>query len=236
VAVAERRVEGIEALMREDQKPDVILLDDAYQHRHVKPGLSILLVDYNRPLWNDMPFPGGRLREFARGARRADLVVFTKCPADVSAVAMDKMVSKVRGARPETTFFAGITYLSPRAVVSGNADSLLFCNNPSFVLLTGVASATGLVQYLREQGSLKKHFEFPDHYFFTPRDIEQVETYARNENLVIITTQKDAVRLLHMPLSAWMKEHLYYLPITTSFVDGREKEFVYQVYKYLANA
>lgn len=236
VAVCEKRCVGIDELAKQDVPPDIIILDDAFQHRYVKPGLSVLMIDYNRPLWKDCPFPGGRMREFACASKRANVVVFSKCPHDLSQHNMEMMVKKIKGATLETTFFTGISYGAPANIASGVSDNLLFCNNPSFVLVTGIASSLSFVQYLCEQGSIKKHFAFADHHNFSQHDIDHIEKYASEHNHIIITTEKDAVRLAQKPLSQWFKDNTFFIPITTLFVDGREKEYIYQIYKYLANS
>jgi len=236
VAVAEKRVEGIRTLLKQESVPDMILMDDAYQHRHVKPGLSILLVDFNRPIWNDTPFPGGRLREFARGSRRADIVVVTKCPQSISQLQKDTFVKNIKGAKPENTFFAAIRHGSPCSLSTGAQQEDFFKINNEVVLLTAIAQPQPLIEHVNSKTSIVKHFSFGDHHQFSEEEVHGVVSLCNTTGIPLLTTEKDATRLRLSEAFSQIKNDAYSIPIDLDFVDGREKEFVYQIYKYLANA
>jgi len=227
VAVAEHRVEGINQLLRIENAPEMILLDDAFQHRYVKPGLSILLTDYNRPMWKDTCFPAGRLREFASGSKRANLFVVTKCPDNITSKEKALFIEKTNGANEENTFFTKIGYGTPKKL-NGNDDADFFSVYRSFVAVTGIAKSEPFISYLSDKGTIVKHFNFDDHHQFTHDDIDKI----KEAHSVVVTTEKDATRL-----QQWSSElTIVYIPIETLFFDNQEKQFVFMLYKYLVNA
>lgn len=227
VAVAEKRIEGIERLLHLELPPELILLDDAFQHRYVKPGLSVLLIDYNRPMWKDTIFPAGRLREYACGSQRADIFVVTKCPDNLTENEKKQFIEKTKGATSENMFFAKIQYGIPQRI-DGSIQHDFFQKNKSFAVVTGIAKSQTFINYLSQKGTITKHFEFGDHYQFTHDDVRKFKEH----NNVIITTEKDAMRL-----QQWSTElDIVYVPIETVFFDDQEKQFVFLLYKYLVNA
>ena len=227
IAVAEDRVEGIDCLLGLEKAPELILLDDAFQHRYVKPGLSVLLIDYNRPIWKDTTFPAGRLREFACGSKRADLFIVTKCPDNISDKEKSLFINKINGAHSENIFFTKIEYGCPKKL-NGNDQPNFFDEHRSFAVVTGIAKADIFVSYLSQKGEIVKHFEYADHYQFTHEDIQKL----KDTQTVIVTTEKDASRL-----QQWSSElTIVYVPIETRFFDGQEKQFIFLLYKYLVNA
>jgi len=227
VAVAEKRVEGIEQLLRLQNAPEMVLLDDAFQHRFIKPGLSVLLIDYNRPMWKDTTLPAGRLREFASSSKRADLYVVTKCPDTITSFEKTLFIEKIKGANDENTFFTTIDYGCPKSL-DGTDQPRFFEEHTSFAVVTGIAKAEPFITYLSKKGTVSKHFAFADHYTFTHDDIERF----KEAHTVIVTTEKDATRL-----QQWSSElTIVYIPIETAFFDNQEKQFVFLLYKYLVKA
>src|ERR1035437_9174701 len=224
VAVAEKRVDGIKQLLKLQKAPELILLDDAFQHRHVKAGLSILLIDYNRPMWKDTTMPAGRLREYSSGSKRADLFVVTKCPDTITSFEKTLFIEKIKGANEENTFFTAIDHGCPK-LLDGTDQPDFFDKYKSFVVVTGVAQAGLFIHYISTKGTITKHFKYADHYPFTYSDIEKF----KETKSVIITTEKDATRL-----QQWSSElNIVYIPIETAFFDNQEKQFVFMMYKYL---
>lgn len=184
MAVDADRCRGISNLMRFPIKSqaDVILLDDAYQHRYVRPSLNILLVDYNRPIYHDLLLPAGRLREPIAGIRRADVVIVSKCPPDISDAERADIAHRLQLRADQQLFFTYLRY--PQSLPSFSIDPLL---------VTGIASPQPLVEHLRQFYPNLKHLAYPDHHIYTKRDLAHIRHEAGDRQ--ILTTDKDASRL-----------------------------------------
>lgn len=223
VCVGERRVEASQKLLQQYPETKQILLDDAFQHRAVRPHLNLLLMDFNRPFYDDYPFPAGRLREPRNGARRADGIVVTKCPLNLWATEQQRIISRIRPyTRPETPiFFAGLQYSQPVSF----ATNQVVMNLGAVVLVSGLANADPLEQHVRQTFRLHHHHRFADHYAYTRAELDRVLS-ALPPNTVLLTTEKDWVKL--DPLLAPDERKtwpLYYLPITVQFLSGQEPAF-----------
>lgn len=202
VAVDGNRQNGIAELMKLNSPPEVILLDDAYQHRKVKAGFNILLTAFNNLYYNDMVLPTGNLREPRSAAKRADVIVVTKCKENMAEAEKQKIMRKLKPKDHQKVFFSYISY--EKAVKSYNR-ALELADLPKFTLVTGIANATPLVDYLANKGLKFDHLEYSDHYNFRASDIDILATME-----LIVTTEKDYVRLSGYEQ---LKEKLYYLPI-----------------------
>lgn len=220
VAVGEDRVLAIPSLIYENPENEIVILDDAYQHRSVKPNLSILLTDYHSLFYQDYVLPSGTLRESRRGARRADVVIVTKCPIDLGKDEKGKIEKEIEGYFDKEVFFASVKYEKIIPTYDGQKVG------DRIILLTGIAYAHNFKEYLNEEGfHILKHFDFADHHHFTRQEIEEIEKLAKEKDLDIITTEKDWVRLISLPdLSKSFKSRLYYIPIMVQFLD-EEKSF-----------
>ena len=224
VCVGERRVDAIEALLQRHPDTKRMLLDDAFQHRAVQPHLNILLMDYNRPFYDDYPFPAGRLRERRKGARRADGIIVTKCPTNLWVMEQERIMSRIRPyARPETPiFFAGLQYSQPVSFADHRANTSLH----NVVLVSGLANADPLEQYVRQAFQLSHHYRFADHYKYTRADLDAMLT-ALPIDTSLLTTEKDWVKLdaLLTPAERQILP-LFYLPIAVQFLPGQETHFL----------
>lgn len=245
VAVDTRRENGIRRLLALDTPPRVILLDDAFQHRYVRAGLSICLTSYSRILYKDLLLPAGRLREPAKGIRRADLVVVTKCPARGL---RDEEQVEVNGSLP--TRLDQPIYTT--AYRYGRLVSLL-TNKPTDIdrkslvlMLTAIADPSVMEQYVQTQYRLMDKMAFSDHHHFTAKDIAKIrrrlaaineggncpmgeKTAALADNAVIITTEKDAARLIrHTALDDELKARIYMLPTEAYFYDKKQEQTFHQ--------
>ncbi len=219
VAVGEKRAAAIPRIVAAKPETQVILLDDAYQHRSVKPSFSILLTDYNRPFYQDYVLPAGRLRENRSGAHRADVVIVTKCPADLSGAQQAQITRQVRryAATHTPVFFTGIRYGAP--VAFGNTTTL----DDTVMLVTGLANAVPLEAYISQKFTLLKHLAFPDHYQYQPADLSRIETeFIRSGARALVTTEKDYVRY-RLPGLAEVTKRLpfFYIPIEVYFLTGQ---------------
>lgn len=211
VAVDADRKNGIEKLVSLKDKPEVILLDDAFQHRRVKAGFYILLSAFDDLFCDDFLLPTGNLRESKSGAKRADAIIITKCPKDLSEIAQQNIINKIGLDLP--IYFSYIDY-----------DDLVYNPNESKkvseikssdkLVIAGIAKPEPFFNFL--DVSKDDCLEYPDHHFFTEKDLNQIENKANNK--VIITTEKDFVRLMQ---HHW-KMPIYYLPIKSSFISNMD--------------
>ncbi|MEW7292509.1 tetraacyldisaccharide 4'-kinase [Aquimarina sp. 2304DJ70-9] len=211
VGVDSDRRNGIANLRSIQSKPEVIVLDDAYQHRKVKAGLYILLTPYYDLYNTDIVLPTGNLREPRKGADRADIIVVTKCPKDVSSVKMEEIAEKLDAKSEQSLFFATIEY-GDQIIGISETKSIDWLQDISFTLVTGIANPTPLLEYYTSLGLKFNHISFPDHHNFTDKELKEL---AHHET--IVTTEKDYVRLVPN-LSG---NSLWYQPIKMKFVkDG----------------
>ena len=223
VAVAEKRVVGMELLLI--QKPELqgVLLDDVLQHRWIQPQLQILTTTFQNPYSSDYLVPVGSLRERRRGAQRADIILVTKTPSDASTEAIESVRSLLRIAPHQKLYFCAIGYADH---VSGvKQEHLSDFQSQPFLLVTGIANASPLVAYLQSQKLGFEHLEYPDHYNFSPAAIKKIQLKAATGK--ILTTEKDFGRLKPlMPANT----PLYYLPIHLQFIDkDEEQSFLNQI-------
>lgn len=204
VSVDADRVHGISQLMALNDPPEVILLDDAFQHRKVKAGFQILLTGYEELYTDDWLLPSGNLREPISGAQRADVIVVTKCPEDLSEIEKNKIRNKIKPLQHQELFFGRIAYATFLKNKNGTVGWEIF-QDQFFTLVTGIANPKSLVDYLSSMGLHFEHIKFKDHHEFTARDISHLK-----QKSLILTTEKDMVRLQpHFADSA----KLYYVPI-----------------------
>ncbi len=207
VAVDAQRKNGIEQLLKLDNKPEVILLDDAFQHRKVKAGFYILLSSFDDLYFNDFMLPTGNLRESRSGAKRANVIIITKCPKDLSELAQQNMIKKIGLNVP--IFFSFIDYDSEvyNEFGSKKVEEIIDVDK---LLLAGIAKPEPFFAYLQAEKNVK--LVYPDHHNFSEKDIEEIKNKANNK--LIITTEKDYVRLKNQNLKS-----LFYLPIKSSFIS-----------------
>ena len=208
VAVDANRKNGIENLLQLSNKPDVILLDDAYQHRKVKAGFYILLTAYDDLFCDDYILPFGNLREPSSGKKRADMIIVTKCPNDLSELAQQKIREKLKVKQP--VFFTTIQYDD---YVFGNESKLLVSEiqSETKVLVAGIAKPKLFFDFLKNETD--EALVFPDHHHFSKQDCKQILAKANGRK--IITTEKDFVRLNGL----LPKEQLFYLSIKSTFLN-----------------
>ena len=218
VTVGEERAVAIPHILAELDS-DVILMDDAFQHRYVKPGLNIMLSDYNRPFYTDFVLPSGRLRESREGASRADIIVVTKCRDDISLQEMDAIEKEISVYAPEANVcFTSIKYLKPSPVFE-NAE---FSKN--ILLFSGIANNKPLIEHVSTHFEIIDEFYFADHHAYTTKDLNALEERFQRisiTNKCLLTTEKDMVKLLDPTLESTI-HHLpiFYIPIETYFVRG----------------
>ena len=237
VAVDAKRVHGIETLMDSDKKIDVILLDDAFQHRYVKPGINILLVDYHRLIIYDKLLPAGRLREPLSGKNRADIVIITKCPDALRPMEF-RVVTKAMDLFPsQDLFFTKLAYDDLKHMYNGSTRELNSIGSDEHVLLlTGIASPRQLREDLKPYVKNLTPLRFPDHHEFNDDDVQLInETFANMPSpKIVITTEKDAVRINDTKgLSKEIKDNIYSLPVKINFLLEQEEVFNEKIISYV---
>lgn len=239
VAVDKNRCHGIDMLTSGEttKDTDVILLDDAFQHRYVKPGINILLVDYHRLIIYDKLLPAGRLREPQSGKARADIVIVTKCPKDLKPMEYRVIIKAMNLYPYQQLFFTSLDYDDLYSVFGNTKrplDSIKRTDN--ILLLTGIASPKQLANDISEYTSNITQLNFPDHHQFTAKDIERINSTFSNmpSPKIIITTEKDTARLADMDgLSDDVRQSLYKLPIRVKFMLDQEDEFNNKIIGYV---
>lgn len=233
VAVCEKRSEGIRKMREINPKLDMIILDDAFQHRYVKPSASVILTEYNRPVFMDKLLPYGRLREPARALNRADIVVVTKCPPDMKAMDYRIFEENLKLFPYQKLYFSRYNYGHLVPIFPEEAHDIPALDHQgadtSILVVTGVANPKPFVRFLRRHKAKVKLKRFTDHHNFTSSDMEEIARLydeLQGKNKFIITTEKDAVRILNNPYFPHrLKKSIFYVPIKVEFIDRGEPDF-----------
>lgn len=211
VAVCESRQEGIERLL-ENPHFKYIILDDAFQHRKVQAGTNLLLTSYDKLYTQDFLLPVGSLRDIRSRARKAQIIIVTKCP-ELTQTEQEKIIQQLKPLPSQKVYFTTIAY-SDRVYSHEDSQALKDFIATPFTLVTGIANPTPLVDFLEKQGASFEHLAYSDHHHFSNRELEFLRQKER-----ILTTEKDYVRL-EGALST-----LYYLPIETQFLNDQRLIF-----------
>lgn len=228
VVVSENRKNGIDYL-REKSEDAVILLDDAFQHRKVQAGYSILLTDYSKPYYNDFVVPMGTLRECRKGRYRADCVIVTKCPNTLEEQTKQEIIQKLKvGNKP--VFFSSIAYDPIKSFTNTQKSDF-----KKVLLVTGIANPTPILEHLSGIYEVEL-IRFKDHHNFEVKDLalihEKFGTFVGNGDGIIVTTEKDFVRLSHPSFEELIKDYpWYYQPITINI--DKEEQFITEIRKYV---
>lgn len=230
VAVCEDRVEGIRRMLEVDPAITMFILDDAFQHRAVKPLASVVLTEYRRPAFDDHLLPYGRLREPMESIARADLVVVTKCPGQMKPMDYRLFKEKLRLYPFQKLYFSRYAYGHLVPVFADNATHVPTLEeldqDDAIMCLTGIAHPQGFHDHLCATGARVDLHRYPDHHHFTQtdmRDLEQAWDQIHARRRLIVTTEKDAVRLLNNPYFPHrLKKHIFYIPVRVDFIEGLE--------------
>jgi tetraacyldisaccharide 4'-kinase len=242
VAVDRDRRNGIKRIMEEHPEIDVIILDDAFQHRSVKPGLSILLTDYNRLITRDHLMPYGNLRENRNNSKRADLIVISKTPGEIREAERRIIIKELKPHQDQKLFFTTISHgdlipLFEKPDIKRARLPEINPENHGVVLITGIAVPGALRIFLDKYFKEIHHLKFTDHHYFGKNDIDKVKT-ALNDltagEKIVITTEKDAVRLREFPgIEDSMKRILYYIPVKVDFLKNDKQDFDNLILEYV---
>jgi len=244
IAVDEDRVHGVKKILSLEEPPKVILLDDSFQHRYIKPGLNICLSSYHRIIYQDYVIPAGLLRESPRGVRRADVVLVTKCPKNLR----DEEESEIMAHMPirvgQPMYYSGYQYGKLCSLATGEPTEV----DPrrEVLVVSGVADPTVMLNYVEKHFRLLDHMSYSDHHRFSYSDIRDImerlnsvnnQGYCTNnsgEKPIIITTEKDASRLMDIKsLKDEFKERVFYLPTEVFFLNKDGEKFNQIVLDYV---
>ena len=211
------------------------MLDEAYQHRKLHPDLNILLIDYNRLTYRDLMLPLGELRESSENTDRADIIIFTKCPDTMQPVDMLSTRTQINPFPYQTLYYTSLSYGEPKGLFT---DKKIELYGKEVLLVTGIAQPQHLHKHLEQYASLITALKYPDHHRFTSYDIQEIaEDYEglANGNRVIITTEKDAARLISMEIPESIKNDIYTIGIEIEFLFNGKQNFNAQIDKFLRN-
>jgi len=234
VAVDRDRVHGINELHRLIPELKVIILDDGFQHRAVHAGLNILLTDYNRLMTRDRLLPYGRLREGLRGMRRADIIIVTKTPPEISPGEAGDITAEINPLPRQRLYFSTLEYGELKPVFTGVKERQI-TGDTGVVLVTGIADPTPLAERISAIAQSVTHIRFSDHHNFNRGDISRITSALGalgQVDKIVVTTGKDSVRLKEFTIIADpVREHLYYLPVKVRIIKD-EEEFIKRVTGY----
>lgn len=235
VCVSENRMIGIPELLTHRPHLDLILLDDAFQHRSVKPGINILITDYNKPFYKDYILPLGSLREARSSYKRADIIIVSKCPADLASDLQSEIKNAIAPQAHQSIYFSTVQYGVPYDILSRNPVQL--AADTEIISVAGIANPTPLVQHLETQFQSVHLLDYPDHHFYSYSDLDEIVEVYKNATAgktVIITTEKDASRWELFEKE--IKEHnlpFYVLPIEIALLNGDASRFSQQIIDYI---
>lgn len=219
VAVCEDRCQGLEQLVLHHTDVDIVVLDDAFQHRYVKPLHRVLLTDYSRPFYKDHVLPWGRLREARSGVRRADVIIVSKCPTQITEAERDSIIQKLNPSVHQRVFFTAMTY-EP-------LPELCQHDKCSIVLLSGIAHPEPFFEHFGCQ-RIHATLRFPDHHNFTAHDLAHID-HATAEADYLVTTDKDFARLRCLALSEATRRKILVQHIGVSVIGNSEAELLQSI-------
>ena len=241
VAVDRKRVNGITQLMKDVKDLDVILLDDAYQHRYVRAGLSILLIDYNRPHSKDHLLPAGLLREQAFEKKRANIILITKCPERLKPIDRRLVVKDLTLFPFQHLYFTHLKDELPRPVFKTIQKILtreeIKNMKPQILMIAGIANPRSFKKFIRNYSTQITELIYPDHHSFTNKDLDIIISRfnaIESDAKIIFTTEKDAIRLEKFSdIDIKIKERMYFIPVTVSFLNEDTDNFNQHILNYV---
>jgi tetraacyldisaccharide 4'-kinase len=226
VAVGEERLVAIPQILFQQPETQLIILDDAFQHRRVQPGLNIVLTDCNNLFTRDVMFPVGDLRDVRSSIKRADIIVVTKCDEKFSLINANDIQKEIKPLMHQKLFFTSIKYGKPYHLFSG--ENIILHSNLDVLLLVGIANPLPIKKYIHQESKYYEMIKYADHHIFSTGDLSDIISQfnrLENENKIILTTEKDAVRLqkYQSELSGFP---IYVLPIEHQFLFDSQDEFL----------
>lgn len=243
VSVDKKRVNGVKNLLKSEHgnNLDAVLLDDAFQHRSIKAGLSVLLIDYNRPITRDYIMPYGRLRESANEKDRANIIIVSKSPENMTPIDRRIIVKELDLLPFQSLYFTSLDYGNLEPVFKDDAINIIndewAKENFSILLVTGIANPKPLKEYLETFSDNVEEVQFPDHYSFATKDLEMIQSKfekLEGENKIMVTTEKDATRFYDMDINQEsIKKHLFFIPLRIKFLNDDKSKFDVKIMNYV---
>lgn len=232
VFVNANRVEGVAQITEAYPDTDIILLDDAFQHRKITAGINILLIDYNRPIWEDSMLPIGNLRDSDDQISRANIVIVTKCPPTLSPMDKRIITKKLQLYPYQTLMFSRIEYSKPSPLF---AETVPYKQNKHTIVVAGIAAPQPFIDHVEKTRTNVQALVYPDHHNFSKEDISRItstfEGYSAPVN--IITTEKDAKRLMSANLPDEVKKYFYFVPIKAALFDNADSVLINNISRYV---
>ena len=238
LAVSENRVIGVPNLLFDAPETDIILLDDSFQHRAIKAGLNILLTDYNNLFTQDYLTPSGTLREYRAGYKRADIIIVTKCNADLGEKEKQEIIAEIKPLVHQKVYFSYQKFGALIHYFNGSMLPIDEIKNTDLLLFSGIAKATSFEKYLETNSkSIIDAWQFGDHHDFTIEEMEKLlATFGSNPstNKIIVSTEKDSMRLMTDEFKALLQNYpIYYLPLEIVFFENEKTFFNNQILNYV---
>jgi len=241
VTVDRNRVHGVKMILQVYPETEVIILDDGFQHRSISPGFSILLSDYERLIVRDYMLPYGNLRENKTNMRRANIILITKSPENISPIQRRLIVKEIDKSPYQNLYFTTFRYKSPEPVFENFSDGVVSdgAKNDSsgIVLITGIANPRPLKEYLDKSYNEIRHLSFPDHHNFDEKDLQTIfSAYneLKSETRYLFTTEKDAVRLREFTnIAEPYRSAFFYIPVGIHFLNEDKEEFDNLIINYV---
>lgn len=232
VFVNVNRVEGVSQITEAYPDVDIILLDDAFQHRKISAGLNILLIDYNRPIWEDTMLPIGNLRDSYDQINRANVVIITKCPPTLSPMDKRILTKKLQLYPYQTLLFSHIDYDQPKPLFP---SAVPYSTSKNTIVISGIAVPQPFIKHVELMSTTVQPLIFPDHHNFTTKDIDLIVNSFRKHDqpINLITTEKDAKRLLNLNLPEDVKNYLYFVPIKAKLSDNTDNVLFNKIVRYV---
>jgi len=216
VCVCEKRYQGIQKMLKYFPELQIIIMDDGFQHRYVKPSLSILLIDFNRPVFKDCILPTGNLREPINAIKRSDCIIITKCLENIKQENLINFINKLK-VDNASIFYSYIEYSNPINIIHDtNFDNNKINKNTNVIALTGIANPSTFIYHLKKHFNIIKHLEYNDHHNYTINDLKNIykELKIVNKETYVITTEKDIVKLRELiDKNHELTNYLYYIKI-----------------------
>jgi len=236
VAVSESRNIGIPMMLKHHPEIQTVLLDDAFQHRSVIPGLNILLSAYDEPFYDDYLLPMGRLREPREAYKRADVIIVTKCPEDMDEATQNEVLEKINPLPHQEIYFSRYKYKDPYFIFDKSITTTL-SDETHIVLISAIANVDYLIDYLADTTHVENIVKFEDHHYFSDLELEQFRKIYENigvENAFFLTTEKDAMRLaLHKDFLMKHNMPIFVLPVEVSFLDDGVEAYSERIKQFL---
>jgi tetraacyldisaccharide 4'-kinase len=235
VAVGEQRLEAIPQLLDDKPETQVIILDDAFQHRAIKAGLNILLTEHDNLFTRDFYLPTGDLRDLKSNYKRAEIIVVTKCPPDLSGEDRNKIINEINPLPKQSIFFTKIQYGEPYHIAT--KKNTIFPEKKEVLLVSGIANPRPLKKLLEDYSEVYYMMQYADHHIFTIDDLNDIKkrfSSIEAKDKIILTTEKDAVRLVKFN-NAINELPLYVLPVRHRFLFGGDKQFNELINEFIQN-